>query len=661
MGIGRRLLIFGVLLLLALQGCPAASAFPARVSARASAPSSVQAQGRDLWYVVSHRGEPIASAHVEMTRLDDGTVRYSWTSRHSVNFLGQQQETTVSTELLVSSELRPLSLSSATSALSGASRIRGEVVGNVLSLTSLTDGEESSSESLLDEEHPLIFDSCLAEWLTRQPERPAAVTVQVIDDSTWQLATLTARVQVSQEDEAVWWVEPEDSSYAMTLRVGADGFETERVYESLGVRMKRSSREEASQIKASDQTGRTVLSFPVEPPIKAPHLLLDLSVELRWDAIPFADFELEDDRQRLLEYSLEGTNARALVNIFAPDPVDPDVPFPLQVEGFEATLAETEYIKPRHPDIQEVAERVTRGKSSALAAVAALSAWVFDYIESTLIAETLSGPQVLVRKVGKCTEYSTLFASLARSAGIPTRLALGERMVGGQWGGHMWNEVYVGRWIPVDASANEVGASLALLKFIHSDTVAGTQPLRWALTESLEIRVHDFTAREAPLAGQYATGIDGSTYTNVDFECRITAPQTDWQLRDATGADGNVTIRFEVPGAESVFIHLVAFPIPAGLKAKALAESRIGMFSPGYDGFEVEVSRSVVVNDASGHTTCFRGVARGSEVESGITEYVWTRGSFGYLLNMIATKTGHDEQLADFERLLASFEFLTQE
>jgi len=657
MGIGRRLLNLSVFLVLALLAGAAAFALPVR----ASVPSSVQAEGRDLWFVVIHQGDPIASAHVEVTLLDDGTLRYAWISRNSVNFLGQQQETTISTELLVSSELRPLSLRSETSALSGVSTIRGEVVDNVLSLTSLTDGEESTSEMHLDEEHPLIFDSCLAEWLTRQPERPVAVTVQVIDDSTWKLATLTATAQASEGGEAVWRVEPVDRSYAMTLRVGADGFEMERVYEFLGVQMKRSSKEEASQVKASDQTGRMVLSFPVEPPITAPHLLTDLTVELRWDAIPFADFELEDDRQRLLEYSLDGTSARALVNISAPDPVEPDVPFPVEREGFEATLGETEYVKPLHPDIQEVAARVTQDEGSALAAVQALSAWVFEYIDATLIAETLSGPQVLVRKVGKCTEYSTLFASLARSAGIPTRLALGERRVGGQWGGHMWNEVYVGRWIPVDASVNEVGASLALLKFIHSDTVAGTQPLRWALTESLDIRVHDFTATESRLAGTYVTGIDGSTYTNAEFECRITAPRSDWKLRDATGADGNVTIRFEIPGAESVFIHLVAFPIPVGLEAKALAESRIGMFSPGYDGFEVETNEPVVVKDASGHTTCFRGAAKGSEVESGITEYVWTQGSFGYLLNMIATKTEHDEQLADFDRLLASFEFLTPE
>jgi hypothetical protein len=117
-----------------------------------------------------------------------------------------------------------------------------------------------------------------------------------------------------------------------------------------------------------------------------------------------------------------------------------------------------------------------------------------------MIAETLSGPEVLQSKQGKCSEYTTLFASLARSLGIPTRVVFGERMVGGHWVGHVWCEVYAGRWITVDANAGEVGGSMALLKFGHSDTVLGNQPLRWALTESLDISIDGFKMR--PRAGR---------------------------------------------------------------------------------------------------------------------------------------------------------------
>jgi hypothetical protein len=64
-------------------------------------------------------------------------------------------------------------------------------------------------------------------------------------------------------------------------------------------------------------------------------------------------------------------------------------------------------------------------------------------------------------------------------------------MIPGQWAGHMWNEVYVGRWIPVDAGANEVGTSFVLVKLIDHETVEGTQPLRQALPASFGIAIKD--------------------------------------------------------------------------------------------------------------------------------------------------------------------------
>lgn len=144
-------------------------------------------------------------------------------------------------------------------------------------------------------------------------------------------------------------------------------------------------------------------------------------------------------------------------------------------------------------------------------------------------------------RTGKCTEYTTLFGSLARAAGIPTRVALGQRRFAGgtgdSWGGHMWNEVFVGEWIPVDASANEVGGSTSLLKFVHSDTVAGSQPLRRKLTESLGLSIVEHTVLERTAPGfAVATGLVGRTYTDAEHAFRIDLPGDDWSVRQPSRA-----------------------------------------------------------------------------------------------------------------------------
>jgi hypothetical protein len=76
-------------------------------------------------------------------------------------------------------------------------------------------------------------------------------------------------------------------------------------------------------------------------------------------------------------------------------------------------------------------------------------------------------------KSGNCTEFHSLFISLARSAGIPARFAVGaaipsERNDGGVNGYHCWAEFYAeGKWWPVDISEANKYSNLATYYFGH--------------------------------------------------------------------------------------------------------------------------------------------------------------------------------------------------
>jgi hypothetical protein len=324
----------------------------------------------------------------------------------------------------------------------------------------------------------------------------------------------------------------------------------------------------------------------------------------------------------------------------------------------ERWLGETDFIKPHDAEIQRIAREVVGDERDALAAARKLSEWVFGYVETQMIAETLSGPDVLKRKVGKCSEYTTLFASLARAAGIPTRVALGERIAAGSWMGHMWNEVYVGSWIPVDASANEVGGGCALLKFIHSDSVMGTQALRWALTESLDLAVEAFERQPVALADEYTTGVAGSVYTNAEYACRLTCPHEGWQLktRDKAGA---AIVRLEIPERDEVQVHFVAFALPAGMTPEALIAPRKSVFENNYAEFEMRAEERREIAGRPGRMMSFDRAPLESETEPmRTTEFVWICGTNGYLLNIIAPVAGHDEFIGAVEALLGEFEAL---
>ncbi len=72
---------------------------------------------------------------------------------------------------------------------------------------------------------------------------------------------------------------------------------------------------------------------------------------------------------------------------------------------------------------------------------------------------------------GNCTEFHSLFISLARSAGIPSRFAVGasipsDRDEGGISGYHCWAEFYAeGKWWPVDISEANKYSALATYYF----------------------------------------------------------------------------------------------------------------------------------------------------------------------------------------------------
>ena len=76
-------------------------------------------------------------------------------------------------------------------------------------------------------------------------------------------------------------------------------------------------------------------------------------------------------------------------------------------------------------------------------------------------------------KSGNCTEFHSLFISLARSAGIPARFAVGaaipsSRNEGGVDGYHCWAEFYADdKWWPVDISEANKYAALSTYYFGH--------------------------------------------------------------------------------------------------------------------------------------------------------------------------------------------------
>lgn len=167
---------------------------------------------------------------------------------------------------------------------------------------------------------------------------------------------------------------------------------------------------------------------------------------------------VEDDRQRSLGRLADGAMLFELRAVTPPVglrgkrplPVDPAT---LPAEAQEALLPSS-MIQSDAPEILAIAQQVVGEEPEAWRAAQALEAWVeANLTDKNMDVAFASALEVCKDRSGDCTEHAVLLAALCRSAGIPARVAMGLLYIGGIWGGHAWNEVWIdGRWYALDAT-----------------------------------------------------------------------------------------------------------------------------------------------------------------------------------------------------------------
>jgi len=616
-------------------------------------------RARDIWHSYVADGKRYGYVHTVVTRLPDGNFRITQELRVLIDVLGvNKEDITDRGEYVVTPDYRPVSFLVEGKRESGPTRVTGQSRGSSFEVTATVAGVERSR--LFDRPEAILLRPCLDDWLADRPPGFEAGEITLLGEESCAAKPAKVKRLGSRPGEpgVTWAVDSGPEDGAQRLVLDADGLLLELSAAGGLMTIRRCPAEQARNIAYRKMDGRDVLMFPLGKEVGPPELLESLTVELKWRDISFERFHLEDDRQHVVERSRVGDQYRVVVRIEAPKPLSSPARLPIAGPEFAAYLGESRYIKPHDERIIAVAREVTKGKTDSLEAVKALSAWMLKNVEPTIIAETLTGPEVLACRKGKCSEFAILFASLARAAGIPTRIALGERMIPGQWAGHMWNEVYVGRWIPVDAGANEVGTSFVLVKLIDHETVEGTQLLRQALPASFGIGIRDHRSKASSLAGKFRTGITGRIYTNAELGCRMTAPGEDWSIEEVK-EPGESVLRFRVPekGKGDVQLHFVPFSLPVPLEPKVLLTFRRKYYEKNLKGFKVVADEANPVKNLAGHRLEFRSISGAGKARRGF-EVIWRKPAAGYLLTLNAEESAFEDAKAGFDKLLASFEDL---
>ncbi len=152
------------------------------------------------------------------------------------------------------------------------------------------------------------------------------------------------------------------------------------------------------------------------------------------------------------------------------------------------------YLKPSiliQSDNQKMIEKtmeIVEEKGDSLQVARRINDWVYNNLEKVPTVSIPNALDVLETRKGDCNEHATLFAALARAAGIPTKVVLGVVFLDDKFYYHAWDEVFVGSWIAVDPTFGQVPADASHIKFIEGDVNKSSEIIKLVGNIKLEIK-----------------------------------------------------------------------------------------------------------------------------------------------------------------------------
>lgn len=133
---------------------------------------------------------------------------------------------------------------------------------------------------------------------------------------------------------------------------------------------------------------------------------------------------------------------------------------------FTKELAPGPFIESDVPAISRRAARLAAGERDPAVIARRIVDWVHDSLRAEPGPPLSSASEALERRLGDAREFALLSAALARAAGIPARPISGLLHHDGRFYLHAWTEVYLGRWVPVDAMLGQYPADASHLPFL---------------------------------------------------------------------------------------------------------------------------------------------------------------------------------------------------
>ncbi|MCA9541917.1 MAG: transglutaminase domain-containing protein [Myxococcales bacterium] len=426
---------------------------------------STEVQLGDEWLGLYFRGDRVGLVHIHKSAREGSGYRYDLRTRLRLSAFGTQAPM----DMRVGADLSPgLALEHFDfSVEAGPARLigQGTVDDRTVRLRLSTGGEAFDKTLQLDQ--PPVLRAQLGPLLSRRALTPGARFSFTAFDPLSQ-SDQRIDVEVIGPDTVIVFGREVPAIHLRQTISGLvlDGWingrgEMLRQELGLGLVAVRETREEArfGLLPTAGSEGANLIRATQVAVGGLPPSLRDVDrLALRVSGVDLSDFALADRRQQF---------ADAVLSV-AREPVGPGLSLPVTTGAPPESLASDALIQASHPRIRTTAKVAIGHARDTVTAARRLKDWVHHRLEQTAVPGVPSALETLDARVGDCNEHSTLFAALARSVGIPTRIVVGLVYADGRFGYHAWNEVLAADgWLSVDATWNQMPVDVGHLAMLR--------------------------------------------------------------------------------------------------------------------------------------------------------------------------------------------------
>jgi len=472
-----------------------------------------------VWRGVYYRGEKIGFTVSQTTRTDDG-YELQEDGRLQMLLLGQDTAATIRTTARVDTAFMLRSFDFSLDPGTGPITVKGSLdrLGETFRLTLAIDSGGATRTETRELPEAPVLSLNLSRLLANGGLVPGSThTRTVLDPATLQSAVMTVAVGdrgvVRANDTVIpaFRVETEFRGLKTTSWVTDTG-EVVREESPLGLMTIRESPERARGLAVPGRVQADLLQAAAIVPsmrgrIDEPRDVRRL--KLRLDGADVPAEELNGAGQTADGNVIEIVDSRSL----QPGPRDANVDRYLKPEPLLESDA---------PEIRAEAEQAVRGATDDRGRAERLTRYVNGLLDKKPTVSLPSAREVLRTKVGDCNEHTALFVAMARSIGMPARIAVGLVFMHGAFYYHAWPEVYIadktqGFWLPVDPTLNQYPADATHLRLTRGglDKQAVVLPLIGRLKMTV-LDVELAPGANRPVVGRAPEEMDlGSLATTV--------------------------------------------------------------------------------------------------------------------------------------------------